>query len=88
MIKEYYEIKTYMTFEKVVLVPIDEVEDEYEAKELVAEAVECSEIDLSENDAIFGEICQGKVKINDTLLHNFNNQIIHKDCKNFDDIDR
>ena len=46
MIKEYYEIKTYMHFEKTVLVPVDEVEDEYEANELVSKAVEVIEIDL------------------------------------------
>lgn len=78
MIKEYYEIKTYMHFEKTVLVPVDEVEDEYEAKELVSNAVESCEIDLLNDDADCGEICEGKIKINDSLLHNFNNQIIHK----------
>ena len=79
MIREYYEIKTYMNFEKIVLVPVDEVEDEYEAKELVSRAVEVSEIDLLGDDADCGEICKGKIKINDSLLHNFNNQIIHKE---------
>lgn len=78
MIKEYYEIKTYMHFEKTVLVPVDEVEDEYEAKELVSKAVEVSEIDLLGSDADFGEICKGTIRINDSLLHNFDNQIIRK----------
>lgn len=79
MIKEYYEIKTYMHFEKTVLVPVDEVEDEYEAKELVSKAVEVSEIDLLGSDADCGEICKGTIRINDSLLHNFDNQIIHKE---------
>ena len=78
MIKEYYEIKTYMLFEMTVLVPVDEVEDEYEAKELVSNAVEVSEIDLLGSDADCGEVCKGTIRINDSLLHNFNNQIIHK----------
>lgn len=79
MIREYYQIKTYMNFEKTVLVPVDEVKDEYEAKELVANAVAVSEIDLLGDDADCGEICKGKIRINDSLLHNFNNQIIHKE---------
>lgn len=78
MIKEYYEIKTYMYFEKTVLVPVDEVEDEYEAKELVSRAVGVCEIDLLGEDAECGEVCNGKIRINDSLLHNFNNQIIRK----------
>ena len=78
MIKEYYQIKTYMHFEKTVLVPVDEVEDEDEAKELVSNAVELNKIDLLGNDADCGEICKGKIRINDSLLQNFNNQIIHK----------
>lgn len=78
MIKEYYEIKTYMHFEKTVLVPVDEVEDEYEAKELVSKAVEVSEIDLLGSDADCGEVCKGTIRINDSLLHNFDNQIIRK----------
>lgn len=81
MIREYYEIKTYMNFEKTVLVPVDEVEDEYEAKELVSKAVEVSEIDLLGDDADCGEICNGTIRINDSLLHNFNNQIIHKEVE-------
>lgn len=81
MIREYYEIKTYMNFEKTVLVPVDEVEDEYEAKELVSNAVESCEIDLLGDDADCGEICKGTIRINDSLLHNFNNQIIHKEIE-------
>lgn len=79
MTKEYYEIKTYMNFEKTVLVPVDEVADEYEAQELVSKAVEVSEIDLLGSDADCGEICKGRISINDSLLHNFDNQIIHKE---------
>ena len=79
MIREYYEIKTYMNFEKTVLVPVDEVEDEYEAKKFVSNAVESCEIDLLGNDADCGETCEGKIRINDSLLHNFSTQIIHKD---------
>ena len=31
MIKEFYEVKTYMNLEKGFYVQVDEVEDEYEA---------------------------------------------------------
>ena len=78
MVKEYYEIKTYMHFEKTVLVPVDDVKDESEAKELVSQAVGVCEIDLLGTEAEFGEICNGTVRINDSLLHNFDNQIVSK----------
>ena len=78
MVKEYYEIKTYMHFEKTVLVPVDDVKDESEAKELVSQAVGVCEIDLLGTEAESGEICNGTVRINDSLLHNFDNQIVYK----------
>ena len=78
MIKEFYEVKTYMNFEKTVYVPVDEVEDEYEAKKLVSNAAESCAIDLLGTDADCGEVIEDKVRINDSLLHNFKTQIIHK----------
>lgn len=78
MVREYYEIRTYMNFETTVFVPKDEVEDEYEAKQLVSDAVESCEIDLLGRDAECGEECKGTIRINDELLHNFSTQIIHK----------
>ena len=81
MIKEYYEIRTFMNFETTVFVPKDEVEDEYAAKELVSSAVESCEIDLLGKDADCGEEYKGTIKINDSLLHNFSTQIIHNNSE-------
>ena len=49
--KKYYAITTSMTFVKTVLVPVDSVEDIYEAKELVDNAVEDFTIELLNEDA-------------------------------------
>ena len=78
MVKEYYEIKTYMHFEKTVLVPVDEVKDVNEAKELVSNAVESCEIDLLGDDAYCGEKYLGQNKFSDRFLQNSKTQIIHK----------
>ncbi len=46
MKKKYYAIRTAMTFEKTILVPVDSVKDLYEAIDLVDCGVETSSIML------------------------------------------
>ena len=77
--KEYHEIKTYMLFEKIVYVPVDEVADQYEAMEIVSNAVESCDINLLNEDADCGETCNGKITINDSLVQSYGELIIHKE---------
>lgn len=49
--KKYYAITTSMTFEKTVLVPVNQVEDIDEAIDLVNGGVEVASIDLLHQDA-------------------------------------
>ena len=49
--KKYYAITTSMTFEKTVLVPVDFVEDVYDAMGLVDSGVETCDIDLLNQQA-------------------------------------
>lgn len=49
--KKYYAVTTSMLFEKTVLVPVDEVENIEEAKDLVDEGVENSIVDLLNESA-------------------------------------
>ena len=51
--KNYYKIKTSMTFEKIVLVPVDSVKDLNDAINLVDGAVETCEISLFNEEAEF-----------------------------------
>lgn len=51
--KKYYAITTTMTFEKTILVPVDDVEDIDEAMDLVDCGVEISSIDLLNEEADF-----------------------------------
>ena len=51
MKQKYYAIKTYMVFEKTVLVPVDSVEDINEAIDLVDCGVEMGSVDLLNEEA-------------------------------------
>lgn len=51
MKKKYYAIRTAMVFEKTVLVPVDSVEDIFDAIELVDQGVEVASIDLLNEQA-------------------------------------
>lgn len=51
--KKYYAIRTSMTFEKTVLVPVDSVEDIDEAMDMVDCGVEVCSIDLLNGEADF-----------------------------------
>ena len=51
--KKYYMIRTSMSFEKTVLVPVDMVKDLRGAIDLVDEAVETSDISLFDEEADF-----------------------------------
>lgn len=51
MKKKYYAIRTAMTFEKTILVPVDSVKDLYEAIDLVDCEVETSSIMLLNEQA-------------------------------------
>lgn len=85
MEREYYEVKTWMKFEKTVLVPKDEVESAYEAKELVRDAVSSCEIELLTDDRCYedgesiGEIIAIDDSDLDTYCSHFEVNIIHKD---------
>ena len=80
MSKEYYVIKTFMNFEKTVLVPCDEVFSVAEARQLVSDAVESCEIDLM----ISNEPYADEEWIDNLWMENEENsfyQIIHKEDK-------
>lgn len=80
MIKEFYEVRTWIKYEKVVLVPKDEVNGELEAKELVREATGDCTIELLNDVSCLdeGEEVIGEFRINDSLFDNSEKQIIHR----------
>lgn len=54
--KRYYAVTTTMTYEKTVLVPVDEVEDIDEAIDLVDCGVELASVDLLDEEAMFESV--------------------------------
>ena len=63
--KDYYRIQTYKNYQKIVFVPVDEVESVAEAKRIVADAIESYKLHFSEKDADSGEVLLGRCTIYD-----------------------